>query len=374
MKVICSQPDLSKALSIVSKAVKGGSTLPVLDNILMKTEGKKLYFFATNLEIAIECFIEAQVKNEGSITVPARLLDGYVSLIRDEEVELTVSNATDLLIKTKSGDTKMKGIKSEDFPSIPKVENQGSFVVESELFLSTIAQTIFAASMNASRPVLSGSYFKFEKDSITIVSTDSYRLAEKKISVKKIDTTLQDLIVPFGTMSEILRIFDAKNKDKDIEVIVSKNQILFVQDTIKVTSRLIEGKFPEYGQIIPKKQNSSITLAVADFLVSLKQISLFAKENNYSIKLEIQKNSQKVVISSNATEIGSGVLEVLGTDFAGEDAAIALNAQYLIDFLNTVHEDNIVFHIDTKLTPAIFMPKKSTGYVYLIMPLKLDNV
>lgn len=368
MRVICDQKELEKALNIVSKAVKGNATLPVLDNILLKTEGKRLYFFSTNLEIAIECSIDAQVKNEGSVTVPAKLLEAYISLLKEDSVELSVSNTTDFLVKTKNSETKIKGIKAEDFPSIPKVDREGSFSIQHEVLQSGIAQTVFAASLSASRPVLSGVYIHLGKNEITMAATDSYRLAERKLKVQNAESSVEEFIIPFSTMVEVGRIFT--KGDKEVEVIISKNQILFHQDNIRLISRLIEGRFPEYSQIVPKQHTSRATLDVQDFLLAIKRVSLFARENSYNIRLEIQQ-SGKVLISSNVTEIGEGKTEVAG-EVKGENGAIALNAQYLIDFLNNVGDDSIVFDVDSKLTPAVFRPKKKEDYLYLVMPLKLD--
>lgn len=368
MKVVCQQKELERALSVVSKAVKGNSTLPVLDNILIKTEGKKLYFFSTNLEIAIECSIDAEVKNEGSITVPAKLLEAYVSLLGNDSVELTVSSGTDFHVKTKNSETKIKGIKAEDFPSIPKVEKEGSFAISPEVLLTGIGQTVFACSLSSSRPILSGIYFHVGPTELKMVATDSYRLGERKLKIKDGSTSIEEIIVPFATMVEVSRIFT--KSEKDVQVVISKNQVLFSQDNIKLTSRLIEGRFPEYGQIIPKQHTSQATLDVQDFTLAIKRVSLFAKENSYNIRLEIDPEG-KVLLSSNVTEIGEGKTEV-AAQVKGDKSAIALNAQYLIDFLNNVGDESVVFDIDTKLTPAVLRPKKKEDYLYLVMPLKLD--
>lgn len=368
MKVICQQKELEKALNIVCKAVKANSTLPVLDNILVKTEGKKLYFFSTNLEIAIECCIDVQLKNEGSITVPAKLFDNYVSLLQEGEVELSVGNGTDFYIKTRASETKIKGIKAEDFPSIPKVEKEGTFLVDSLHLQNGITQTVFAVSLSSSRPILSGIYFHIGKTELTLVATDSYRLSERKVKIKKVDTTIEEFIVPFQTMAEVARIFT--KKDEDVEVVISKNQVLFSQDNIRLTSRLVEGRFPEYTQIVPKQHTSRAEMNVEEFLLGIKRVNLFAKENSYNIRLDISK-SGKVVISSNATEIGEGRTEV-ECSVEGGDATIALNAQYLIEFLNNIGNEKVIFDVETRLNPAVFRPKEKGDYLYLVMPLKLD--
>jgi DNA polymerase III subunit beta len=188
------------------------------------------------------------------------------------------------------------------------------------------------------------------KTELKMVATDSYRLSEKRLKIKDSDTTLEEIIVPLTTMLEVSRIFT--KSEQPIEVIISKNQILFSQDSIHLTSRLIEGRFPEYTQIL-----------------AIKRVSLFARENSYNIRLQVQQGA--VLISSNATEIGEDKTEV-AAQVKGEDGAIALNAQYLIDFLNNVADDTILFDIDTKLTPAVLRPKKKDDYLYLVMPLKLD--
>ncbi|MEK7528868.1 MAG: DNA polymerase III subunit beta, partial [Patescibacteria group bacterium] len=210
MKAICTQSDLSRALDIVNRAISPNITLPVLNNILIKATGKTLYFSATNLEIAIHFSIKADVKNEGSITIPARLISSFVGLLEDESVDLRVDESLTLHIKTKTTATKIKGISAEEFPIIPKVEKEHSFSIIAEKLAEAIDQTVFSAAVTTTRPVLAGVYFGLSKDILKLAATDSYRLAEKQITLDKKSDSSIECIVPAKTLLELWRILSGE--------------------------------------------------------------------------------------------------------------------------------------------------------------------
>jgi len=244
MKLVCTQADLDAALNIVGKAINQNTTLPVLNNVLLKAEGGRLNFAGTNLEIAIQCFVSAEIKAEGAITVPAKLLVSYISLLKDESVELSVDESNTLLIKAASSQTKIKGISAEEFPIIPTVSKDQVFRVARKDLDLAISQTVFAAATNTARPVLSGILFDLKKDSFKMVATDSYRLAEKSVKpLEAVDFDLQ-AIVPARTVGELGKIIGKSSADS-VEITVSKNQILFVVGDTRMISRLIEGKVPD---------------------------------------------------------------------------------------------------------------------------------
>lgn len=370
MKVVCSQKDLDSALNVVGKAISQNTTLPVLNNVLLKTEGNKLHFAGTNLEIAIQCFFPAEVKVEGAITVPAKLLISYVSLLKDEKVELFVDESNTLQIKAPSSQTKIKGISAEEFPIIPTVAKDQFFVVSRKDLDLAIAQTVFAAATNTARPVLSGILFDLNKEVLKLVATDSYRLAEKKVVLKeKVGFDLQS-IVPSRTVGELGKII-AKSSAEEIEITVSKNQILFVVGDTKMVSRLIEGKFPEYEKIIPHSSKTRVDVKTDELSLVVRRVALFARENNNNIKCSVT-NDGKLTISTDETKVGEEKAEISGK-VEGENNKIALNSQYLLDALNYIQADEVTIDLDDKLSPAVIRITKESEktYMYIIMPLKI---
>ena len=226
MRLTCSQKDLHNALLITNKAVDANNTLPVLNNVVLKAEGKKLFFTTTNLEIAITYWIETDIKNEGETTVPSKLLTDYVNYLKDESVDIVAEDG-DVIVQTKDSKTKIKGIPASEFPSIPTVEKEGGIILPAKDFKKAISQTVFAAAMNTTRPILSGIYFKLEKDKLKMVSTDSYRLAEKSVAVKSASGDVS-CIIPAKTILEFGSILDTFKEDADVEITVSKNQVLLL--------------------------------------------------------------------------------------------------------------------------------------------------
>lgn len=368
MKLVCSQADLEQAVNIVGKAITPNTTLPVLNNILLKAEDKKLHFAATNLEVAIQFFIPAEVKNEGSITIPAKLLSSYISLLRDEKVEITLKDGDTIEIDSASSHTKMKGISSNEFPVIPKIEKGNTFKVETKVLEEAINQTAFAASTNTSRPVLSGVLFDVDKDILKVVATDSYRLAEKTITLKEPTTLDIECIVPARTVMELGKILSRVEAEM-VELSVSKNQVLFAVGDIQLMSRLIEGKFPPYEKVVPKERKTKLEVLDETLANVVRRVSLFARENNNSIKLSATTDG-KLTITTDETRVGEEKAE-MDVKIEGENNKIALNAQYLLDVLNYIKSENIFVEIDDKLSPAVIRPAKDKGYVYIIMPLKI---
>lgn len=368
MKFFCSQKDLEVALNIVNKAISSNNTLPVLNNILIKVEGKRVHFSATNLEIAISYFMDADVRGEGAITIPAKLITSYVSLLMDEKVDLSLGDGMSLLVNSSTSNTKIKGISSDEFPLIPKVEAEHSFSVSTKDLDVSIAETVFAASTNISRPVLSGVYLVVNGGEMKMVATDSYRLAEKKLTLsKKIDGEFS-CIVPARTISELGKIAN-KSEAKEVNIDVSKNQILFKVGGVELVSRLIEGKFPEYERIIPKEGKTKVEVSVEDLSLVLKRVSLFARENNNSVKLSAT-NDGKLQVSTDETKVGEEKAEV-AIKIEGENNKISLNAQYLLDVLTYLTEEKIVLEINDKLSPAVIKVARRDDYIYIIMPLKV---
>ena len=365
MRLTCSQKDLFNALNITNKAVDTNNTLPVLNNVLLKAEAKKLYFTTTNLEIAITHWIETEVKNEGEVTIPSKLFTNYISYLKDEKVDM-VAEEGDIVIKTKDSTTKIKGISATEFPPIPTVEKEGGATAKVKDLKEAIQQVVFAAALNTTRPVLAGVYFFVSKEELKMVATDSYRLAERTIKITKTTGDIK-CIIPAKTIVELKYILDTL-KDENVDITVSKNQVLFSVGAVKLTSRLIEGQFPNYEQIIPKSTKTKIYFTIEEITLILKRINIFAKENNNKIILKTSKEG--VTITTETTQYGEGEI-TLKTKTEGEDNEIALNSQFILDVLNSIGGKEVILEMGEKITPIIIKPKEKSDYTHIIMPLKI---
>lgn len=370
MRLTCSRKNLNFALGVVSLAVSPSTTLPVLNNILIKAADKKLFFSATNLEIAISYSVPADIKNEGAITVPAKLITNYISFLEDDEVEMKLEDGMTLAVKSKTSQTKIKGISPDEFPLIPKIETEKETTLEvaAKDLAETIDYTVFSASVAGMRPILAGVYLKAEKDTLKAVATDSFRLAEKKTKLSKKTEKSAECVVPVRTMLELGRILGAGYKNETVAIHISKNQILFTLNGVELISRLIEGKYPDYEKIIPKATRTKIEVDVGHLVMATKRVSLFAKENNNSIKLTATNNG-KLQIATDETRIGEEKAEV-DIKIQGENNKVALNSQYLLDVLARLKE-KVNIEMDEKLTPVVIKPEKKEDYLYIIMPLKV---
>lgn len=369
MKVKCNQKDLAFALNLVNRAVSPNTTLPVLNNILIKAQGKHLYFSATNLEVAMMYFIDAEILNEGAVTIPSKLITNYVALLKEEEVELKLEEGFNLSIKTPLAHTKIKGIDFNEFPTIPEIEKGQNFTVSSDHFEQSINQTTFSASTNISRPVLTGILFHLEEQTLSMVSTDSYRLSEKSLPIKGTFKEVFECIVPSRTVGELGKILSFFS-EANVECQITKNQIQFSVGNLHMISRLIEGNFPDYKRIIPTSSKTRVKINVQEFISAVKKVNLFVQETNNNIKISLTNNG-KLTVSTDETQIGEGTIEV-DVEIEGENNKVALNAQYILDVLSHISDQNVEVSVDNKLSPVKISPvQKETSYTHIIMPLKV---
>jgi DNA polymerase-3 subunit beta len=369
MKVNINQQSMAFALNMVSRAINPNNTLPILNNILLEAKNGKLIFSSTNLEIAITYSVEAKIIKEGSLTIPSKLISSYVSLLPNEELELEMLEDLSLEIKSKKADTKIKGLKADDYPTTPEIKDDHTFTISSKVLEKAINETVFSASLNSSRPILSGVYLNLEGDSATMVATDSHRLSEKKFKLAKPVKEKISCIIPAKTMQELSKIISSFDSS-EVKVVISKNQALFSIDNLKLTSRLIEGNFPEYSKIIPTESKTIAKIKSSDLTLALKRIMLFAKEVNNSIHLDFSIEDKKLMISTDETRIGEEKSK-LDIEITGEMNKISLNSQYLLDVLSIKEGEKILIEINEKHSPIKIRPEKNDDFIYIIMPLKV---
>lgn len=370
MKAIINQAKIAKALNIVSKAINNNNTLPILNNILLETNENQLKFSATNLEIAISFSSPAQIETPGSITIPAKLLSSYVSLLHNTDLELSTDENQTLQITSDNSKTQIKGLQSEDYPTIPEIEQTSKFHITVKDLLQAINETVFSSSLNNTRPILSGVFVQIHQNQITFAATDSYRLAEKKVSIQESSEEEVSCIIPAKTLQELSKILPLFQEEAKIAISLNKNQIAFQIEELLMISRLIEGNFPDYKKIIPNESKTTVIADCQELSLALKRINLFAKEINNSIHLEVNNETKKLQISTDETKIGAEVTE-LDIDIQGENNRISLNSQYLLDVLNIKSNGALILKLNEKISPVKVVTEKEDDFVYIIMPLKV---
>ncbi len=364
MKVQVTQENLAKALNTVGKVASGRSTLPILSNVLIKTVDHRLQISATNLEIALTITIGAKVVDEGAVTVPARLMSEFVSSLPTGNIELTLEE-NKLHIATTSYQSTINGSSVEDYPSLPTITSTESYTLRPQDLKKALQQVIIAASHDETRPVLTGVYFHTFEGKLYIVSTDSYRLAEKQLI--PLDTEL-NIIIPASSLQELLRVM--QDGDEEISVVFDEQQVRFTLGEVELITRLIDGKYPDYRQLIPRQSDMHFSINRSEFITITKVSSLFARESAGSITLHIDSEKGTVEIQSVASQVGENTATAEAEVSGSGD--VTLNSKYLLDALNAMSDDRVTFSFGGKLSPCILTSAdpKSDDYVHVVMPLR----
>ena len=369
MKVTCQPSTLGQALQTVSRAISTRTTLPILNNILLETTADGLALTATNLEIGIRKLVPAEVAEEGSTTAPARLLTDFVSTLPEQDLEMTLDAASQTLqLRCASFDTHVKCIEAEEFPPGPRPDEGDQLTIPLEELLSAIEQTQMAASTDEARPVLTGELLHIEGSRLTLVATDGHRLAERKLNAASANGLDARLIVPARALAELPRAF--KGESGEVEVIVSKarNQVFFRAGGSEVTSRLIDGTYPNYAQVIPNKSSTNVKVATADLTQTVRAVSLFARDSANVIRIRAGDGS--LVLSATTNEVGDSRAE-LSADVEGSEIQIAFNARYVLDALSVLEGEQVEFRFDGPLSPGLIKQPASDDYLYVIMPVRV---
>lgn len=383
MKISCTQENLNQGLFVVSHLATKSTALPILNNILFQIKEKTIRLSATNLEIGVSCVIRGKVEEEGEFTVQSRLLADYISLLPKEKVDLSapkeIKEGQDQVLEIicKNYSTKIKGQPATDFPLIPQIKKINPYILGYEAFRQAISQVVFAVSVSETRPEINGVSFNFSNDKLILAATDSYRLAEKTIELKKKSIEAErKIIVPAKTLQELLRILGSFkdpasiSEVENVEIYLTENQILFVLDNIELISRLVEGQYPDYQQIIPQQFKTKIVLDTTEFIKATKTTSLFARSGIYDVNLEFLPSKKETVVSSTNTQLGESISRLSG-ELEGKDNSIVVNHRYLLDGLQNIDSDQIEVNIIDSNNPCVLKPvKKETDYLYIIMPIK----
>jgi DNA polymerase-3 subunit beta len=372
MKIIILKENLKKGLEIIEKIIGRNLTLPILNNILISTEENLLKLSGTDLEIGINYWALCKVEKQGGITVPAKFLYSFISSLPDEKIQLEVKNKA-LYIECKNYKTQIKGDSVEDFPIIPKIETENFIEINSSPFSQGISQVVDFTTLNQTKPEFSGIYFNFQKNKVNLASTDSFRLAEKILYFEKEIKENNSFILPQKTAHTVVNIFSQKNTK--MKVYFSSNQVLFEEPfleiskpRIQIISRLIEGQYPNYQEIIPKEYKTEIIVSRDEFLNQIKTASLFSGNTN-EVKIKVKEKEQEMEIFSQNTELGENQ-SILKSKIKGKDMIISFNWKYLLDGLAHLSSSEVVIKLSSEEGPAILKPKGDENYLYVVMPIK----
>ena len=373
MKLSCLQENLNRGLNIVGKAVATRTTLPITNNVLLATDQSRLKLVATNLEVAISCWIGAKIEEEGTITVPARLLTDFVNSLPGEKVDISLTPSTKTLeLRCARFEARISGNDAKDFPPIPKVDEGAAIKIDVEALRQGINRVAFAAATEESRPVLTGVDAQFEDDLLTLAAADGFRLAVYKLPLPAKVTEKAEVIIPARTLAEVSRLAAEQEEPVEITVNPNKSQALFKLKNIEIVSQLVQGSFPQYSQLIPQSHNTRVVLDVAAFSRAAKTASIFARDGSGIVRIVISKGEEltpgKVTISARSEEIGDDVGEIDAV-VEGEDAKIAFNGKYLVDVLSVLHEPEVALEMTNPSSPGVLRPVGTDNYIHVVMPM-----
>ncbi|HOW27438.1 MAG TPA: DNA polymerase III subunit beta [Elusimicrobiota bacterium] len=375
MQIQCLKEELLKGIQTVQNAISPRSTLPILSNVLIETEGSGLRLSTTDLEVGIRSMVKADVRAPGAITVPAKTLSEFLRTLEDgQEVDVKVDGQQKVEVRCGRDRCTLSGLPKEDYPVLPEFNKERSFSIEAVLLRDLIRKTAFAVSTDETRYVLNGINFIVDKGKITCVATDGRRLAvifrdgiDKKSSM--------NVIIPTKAMSELLRMLGADEPgvntgtDSTVAVAFTENQVTFKYRENIIISRLIEGHFPNFDQVIPKKHEITVELPTHKFLLATQRAAVGILEKGGSVKCILEKG--KLTLSASA----QGRVDVqaeMDIDFKNDKFEVAFNPAYFIDVLKVVGSDRILLDLTSPLTPAVIRSGDDDNFKYVIMPMKLS--
>lgn len=362
MIITVNQKNLKAGLSAVERIVSRNIALPILQNVVLKTENGRLKLFSTNLEIGINYWIGAKIEEDGEIAVPAKIFFDFVSNISDEKMAIS-SKENILYINSGGYKTKIIGFPVKDFPIIPKAKKEVLFKILSGEFVDVLASVIDSAALSETRPELSGVLISFSQEKIESAATDSFRLAEKSIA-KNTNFPEQSVIIPRTTVQEIIRILSGL--DEEISLAVSENQIFLLTQDVEIVSRLIDGTYPDYKKVIPDKFVSRVLVEKEILEKNIRLASIFSSHIS-DVKIEAQEENLK--ITAKNTDRGE-ILSQIPAILKNEPFEVAVNYRYFLDGLKIMPTEKIIIEFTGEGNPLVLKPEGKKDLVYIIMPLR----
>ncbi len=373
MKLSCLQENLARGLGIVGRAVATRSTLPITSHVLIASDGGRLKLSATNLEIALTCWIGAQIEEEGAITIPARLLTDFVNSLPPERIDMTLpARSRQLRLVCARNEATIGGMDADDFPPIPRVEGGEGFALDPKVLRTAITQVVFAAATDDSRPVLTGIHTLMENAELTLAAADGFRLAVHRQPLSQSIAERTEVIIPARAFAEVNRLLADEEEPVQMTLNANRTQALFRLKNVEMVAQLIQGTFPNYSQLIPSSHTSKATVNVADFLRETRIASIFARDGSGIVRLVMFPGEEltpgKMSISARAEEIGDNMGEIDAV-VEGEEAKIAFNGKYLQDVLGVLEEGQVALETTNPSSPGVLRPVGQDNYVHVVMPM-----
>lgn len=393
MKLFCAQSDLSTNLSLVSRAVPSRPTHPVLANVLLVADEatQRVSVTAFDLSLGIRTSFAAHVENGGAITLPAKLFNDIVSRLPDGELELndegnaSIGESDEGAIATltcASGRYQVRGMGASEFPELPVIEDGEMVYLPVEGLLAGLQGSLFATSADETKQVLTGVHVTLQQDSLEFAATDGHRLAVVQTTSQPADTTdtttaiaegtSLDVTIPAKTLRELERMVGAKAASGSVALQLSPNQVVFELADQRLVSRLLEGQYPNYRQLIPRQFARQMTLERRLFLGALERIAVLADQKNSVVKLSLDAEQQELALSVDAQDVGSG-REVVPAQISGETVDVAFNVKYLMDGLKALNTSEVQMQLNTPTSPAVLSPLGSVKMTYLVMPVQIRS-
>lgn len=369
MKLISLQENIKKAVNLASHFISNKAQLPILANILIKADKTKLTLSATNLENSITVSIAAKIEQEGEICVNGKVLNDVISNLNPSTIEISVSKEQ-LKLTSSNFKTNILGSNTADFPKLPTGIDEKSIVLPAAEFVNCLNKILFSVSLDETRPVLTGILFSFKENSLSLVSSDGFRLSEIKFKTKIVCDDF-DLIVPKSILNEIVKV----EEENEIKIFFDKanNQIIFKVGDILFSSRVIEGKFPDYQKIIPQKTESVVNIDKAELEKAIKLASVFARDSGNIVKLKIKEN--KLIVNAESSVSGNQEveMELRSEEPLKSELEIMFNFKFIEDVLKVIEDEEVQIKIVDANTAAIFVDLKSSNFIHLIMPIKSQS-
>ncbi len=377
MKVNVKQQQLAHCVSMVSRAVSPRSTLPVLSNILVKTDNGRLRLSATNLELGITCWIGARIEGEGAITVPARTFTDLVSNLPSDQVILSLDNSTQTLnVRCGTSETNIKGIDAEEFPPIPEPNLEEGVPLNVTNFKEMVQQVAFAASTDEARPVLTGVLLKIDGDHISMAATDGFRISIREDEIPNAVSRPIEAIIPARALTELSRILGSGDETMIMTFPPDRGQVIFHMDDMELASQLIDGSFPDYRAIIPKNFKTHTLLSTSGLLKACKQAEIIARESTNVARLNIipeTDESSPGTLEISAQSEQTGTSEVLvDASVDGVPLLVAFNVRFLREVLEVVKSDNVWLETNAANTPGLIHPQGDEHFKHIIMPMHIS--
>ncbi len=382
MRISCLQENLAKGLSIVSRAVATRSTLPVLSNVLLATDQGRLKLAATDLELAISCWLGAKVEEDGETTVPARLLTDLVNSLPPERIDMELVVRTQALhLKCARNEADLKIVDASEFPLLPTVDDEHEIALSPETLRQMIGQVTFAAATDESRPILTGVLADFSGDTLTLVAADGFRLSVRSAPLGQTVPEPISVVIPARALSELHRISAEEEEPISMTITPSRSQVIFhLQGNagalqgkvfgIDLVSQLIEGRFPDYNQIIPKTHTTRTVLNTGEFLKACRMANIFARSEANIVRLSITPES--MTVHATSAEMGDSVSEI-DAQMEGEPITIAFNVKYLIDVLSVIDSAQVSLETTTASSPGVIKPVGDDTFIHVIMPMHIRS-